>query len=437
MTMKNGYKGFHPAASWSPSRISASSITPQDFFNKYVSTRTPCVISPFGEDLRAKWSSDYLTQVAGAEEVQVEQRDVSGTGGFGSGGERLKMSFADFLANVGGGNLYLTTQYKVPAKKGKTDEEEEEEEDEEDEDEDNSEDVKAALAEFLPAPLAPLLSDIDLRPALLGPLIPQTMNLWLGSSQTPTSSTLHHDFQDNLYTLLEGRKQFTIFSPKDADKMYLHGSVLRVAPNGYVHYEKGFRDDGANCRDVLEYKLRLAEHDMWQVEEADGSVAEICAAKERLEDVLTALSNPIDGEYLDDPPVGYSTRELPDTVSHPAKKAKLDVPEEADGKKLPPPSFSRIPTSVLTANEPSPEFPLLAKATRCTFTLNAGDALYLPAGWFHEVSSSNAEGDKPHMALNHWLAPPTKKSFKQCYKDDYWNNAWLGIKLSLFPEADE
>lgn len=102
-------------------------------------------------------------------------------------------------------------------------------------------------------------------------------------------------------------------------------------------------------------------------------------------------------------------------------------------------------------------FPLLADeagAPSCTFELRAGQMLYLPAGWFHEVVSLNADdgdddevgaaaaaggagtagsGDhdaaaleglrRSHMALNYWFYPPSSApgaTFDRPYVDGYW-----------------
>lgn len=60
------------------------------------------------------------------------------------------------------------------------------------------------------APLDKLKGDFPLRPALAGALIPQNVNLWMGHSKkgAGSSSGLHHDFHDNLYLLLRGKKTF-------------------------------------------------------------------------------------------------------------------------------------------------------------------------------------------------------------------------------------
>ncbi|TPX57387.1 hypothetical protein PhCBS80983_g03866 [Powellomyces hirtus] len=449
---KNAYSGFHPpSTSWAPERISPKSITAKEFFTKYIATRTPVILTPFGETLKTKWTPEYLSAKAGNMTVKVEQRDTI-TGGFGSGGERVEMDFATFLKKVSGGDLYLTTQYR---------EAEVATEDDEILSEDYSEDgsplvglgMADGLQDFAPNPLRPLLKDIALRPELLGPLIPQTMNLWLGSTKKPTSSGLHHDYQDNLYTLLEGLKQFTVFSPKDAEAMYTHGEILRVAPNGYVHYTKGIRDDGAEIADVAGWAVSEAER---AVEEAEESGKGMEEAEKRLEeamDGLLAARGESDGEddfsegdegfgdfsgeedaveEIDDEDdennltTGSGRKRGVSPTPHSAKKTK-----RADEPKAPPPSFSRIPVTTLRSSTASVDFPLLAKATKITFVVHAGEALYLPTGWFHEVTSSNTGNNLPHMALNHWLAPPTRPDFEKCYEDNYWEDIWKSMEESL------
>ncbi|KAJ3154741.1 hypothetical protein HDU89_007981 [Geranomyces variabilis] len=542
------YTGFHPpspktsAKAWSPARIDPATITPDDFFTRYIATRTPVILSPFAETLRAKWTKAYLARTAGSLPVIVEQRDAA-TGGFGSGKTRINTTFAEFLASVGEGGTYMTTQYGS-----------------EDDDgvdslcvsENDGGDDPVDLAAYRPNPLRPLLPDIakhiGLRPSLLGPLVPQTMNLWLGSTRAPTSSGLHHDFQDNLYVLLRGEKTFTVSSPKDADKMYTHGGVRRVGENGYVHYISGVRDDGANRHAVAEWKVRVARRELAAAEAAGTNVD---AARETLAELVELAAAEADGSGSDDDglemqgqeesdeedadgswAVGASTLglaaeadededndegDLPafgamhddyddesdgdvvpsDSRKRPAsvfsKSFKTDEDEDDDGgdfpgfgamrdnyeddsdvdadprtdrkrpvspssasdppsgsKKLkpsttaPPPSFSRIPVTILHAPSPSSTFPLLADATKTTFTLRAGDALYLPTGWFHEVASANAEDAELesaesafHMALNYWLAPPTGVTVEEAYEDAYAEDYWQRVEAAVEREMEQ
>jgi hypothetical protein len=38
--------------------------------------------------------------------------------------------------------------------------------------------------------------------------------------------------------------------------------------------------------------------------------------------------------------------------------------------------------------------------------VNAGEMLYLPAGWFHEVTSFGGASSGGHFAFNYWMHPP-------------------------------
>lgn len=60
----------------------------------------------------------------------------------------------------------------------------------------------------------------------------QAVNVWMGASAAGASSGLHHDFHDNLYVLLRGTKRFRLFPPAMAARMYTHGAVDRIHPNG-------------------------------------------------------------------------------------------------------------------------------------------------------------------------------------------------------------
>ena len=49
-----------------------------------------------------------------------------------------------------------------------------------------------------------------------------------------SSTGLHHDYHDNLYVLLRGKKRFRLYPPSLADRMYVHGQLQRVHPNGRI-----------------------------------------------------------------------------------------------------------------------------------------------------------------------------------------------------------
>ena len=56
-------------------------------------------------------------------------------------------------------------------------------------------------------------------------------------------------------------------------------------------------------------------------------------------------------------------------------------------------------------------------------TLTAGQMLFIPAGWFHEVRSTGG-GRSGHLALNYWFHPPDGIDFNKPYLSDFWPNDW-------------
>ena len=55
-----------------------------------------------------------------------------------------------------------------------------------------------------------------------------------------------------------------------------------------------------------------------------------------------------------------------------------------------------------------------------TVVLRAGDALYIPCGVWHEVSS----GGGLHAAANYWCHPPDGASFARPYTSSFWADDW-------------
>jgi Cupin-like domain len=78
------------------------------------------------------------------------------------------------------------------------------------------------------------VAQLPLRPQCMGSLVPQAVNMWLGRADAArgTSSGLHHDYHDNLYVLLSGRKRFRLFAPEHAHHMATHGRVKCVHDSG-------------------------------------------------------------------------------------------------------------------------------------------------------------------------------------------------------------
>ncbi len=116
-----------------------------------------------------------------------------------------------------------------------------------------------------------------------------------------------------------------------------------------------------------------------------------------------------------------------DVADDPAKEMALV-------EKPPPVSFSHIDTTLDEAvlRERFPEF-LTVAPLFCD--ISAGQMLYLPAGWFHEVVSSSAESGSPmHMAFNFWFHPPNKLDADAAsypYLSQFWAREYASRGLGL------
>lgn len=431
----NEYSGFEiPAADYSIERIDVGDVTPEQFFRDYVATRKPVVLSGFLTDSEftapAKWTNEYLDRVAGDETLAVERRgDTSEK--FGRGIE-VQMKFRELLALLAGGDElhYLTTQ-----------------------------DVEAE-ADGRPEVMAPFVAclqqDFPLRPALLGHLVPQNINIWMGNNRHGSSTGLHHDYHDNLYILLRGRKRFRLYSPADTDAMYTRGQLTRVHANGRINYEgeettaygaDPFAEAAALAaieKENAERELELAELAAERGEE--GAAERVAKAEERLDAAMLAVLRADNDEVADDADepeneeaFHFEEEDEGDDFSEEDDPEELDElaldPEEVDvanRKKVDqtikdPVSFSRIDTTKLANPESKEElfreFPRFRGAKVAFCELEVGDMLFLPASWFHEVESFGSENG--HLALNYWYHPPDCfESFEKPYSSPFWPRDW-------------
>ena len=60
---------------------------------------------------------------------------------------------------------------------------------------------------------------------------------------------------------------------------------------------------------------------------------------------------------------------------------------------------------------------------------HAGQMLYLPAGWFHEVTSFSSKESSTHLAINYWFHPPDnlqagEAGFTKPYRSGYWASVY-------------
>lgn len=283
------------------------------------------------------------------------------------------------------------------------------------------------LKSLYQAPLTELFrsQSLPITPKPFETLIPQQINLWMGLSHetapkpallqptieslgkwvpTGNSSGLHHDHADNLYVLAEGCKRFTLFCPKDAHKLFTVGDIDTVYANGLIDYK--INKNARYWRKMRQDGSLVAEHAAWLLERKDYSIHK----KEELERMV-------------------------------------EEEEEYDGEidaSLDPPSFSTVPPVLLHLDELSDpleiasltkfaneKFPGFLELQKTEVLLEAGDMLYLPCGWFHEVTSYTSEALQAHIAINWWFMPPDGKSEAAPYKDNYWKEDFKKTKASI------
>lgn len=362
--------------------INVADLTPEVFYNQYIRLRRPIVLTGMLPDLSGieKWKDDnYLQSMLGGQSVMVERRS-STHDTFGEG-MKVQMNFLRFLELMINDNdemHYLTTQDVPTNSDGKPD---------------------------LMSPLMKeLKTDFPLRPKLMGNLVPQNINLWMGNAANGASSGLHHDYHDNLYIVLKGRKRFRLYSPLDAKKMYTTGELRKVHPNGRINYNgEETTAAGLDPATLVTWRKKEAEK---MLEDAERAVEEgKPGAQEQLEQaehlLNMAMDAVLDAEIHEDSDL-HRHRIDDTTAKRPNNFSKVEV-KYLDDKE--------------TLKVKYPEF-LDANAAFCT--LEAGSMLYLPASWFHEVTSYGTRDG--HMAMNYWFHPPDGVDFVAPYSSDFWTN---------------
>jgi hypothetical protein len=275
---------------------------------------------------------------------------------------------------------------------------------------------------------------------------------------------------DNLYALLRGRKRFALYAPSDAPRLYPNGVLRRVHANGRINYEGApSRADGADAHDAARVagldaanaQAALAAAEAAQAAGAPGArrarrKAE-AALEAALQDALRAQalagggesgSKSGDGLAADGNSEGASGSEGAawcgvDDYCDSDVEGAADAPSEGDADDgVAPPHFSRVDTQ-----RPG-DFPLFAAAQCVTADVAAGELLFLPAGWFHEVTSFSAAADAAdaagagasadasaatHLAVNYWFHPPDTDSFEAPYSSDLWARDFAAWQRDILP----
>lgn len=461
----NYYSGWRVPHSGAPiDHIDVSTVDPETFFKNYILKRKPCILTGDLSDpswqKHKSWTNSYLSSVAGQSIVRVECRKDNNQS-YGKG-KYERMTFHEFLVKMESGDClhYLSTQDLGTDAEGRPD--------------------------LMSSPCSELFSsgDFPLVPSLMGNLVPMNYNVWMGNSKNNSSSGLHHDFHDNLYVLLRGKKRFRLFSPADAELMHTVGRIKHVYPNGRICYDSNQTEmvgadgvepsalramDASLKHDAAALAVQKAENALQEFDAANKKdenktkrselckALKVCEAQQEL-----ALEAIMEMEF--DGCGGYNKEEMDNFTRMTDDNDNKKTVETKTKQTVPvveptPDHFSKVNVN-LSPIEIASKFPLYAKAAlaRETFaTINAGEMLFLPAGWFHEVSSlSSLESNKNclaeynekndntvnkssasdsvsgikgtgrcgHFAFNFWFHPPDNNRFDSPYKSQFWKRDW-------------
>eukprot|EP00775_Hariotina_reticulata_P000764 gene764-1071_t len=341
-------------------RVDAQNIKPLHFWKQYISQRQPGDVT-----------------------VEVEHRgDISE--GYGQG-KKMPMPVRQLIQAMqqGDSSLYMSTQEVGVGRDGHP---------------------------LLYGP--PVLQLTDVVPQqqpLMGHLVPQSINMWMGCAPQGSSTGLHHDYHDNLYVLLRGCKRFRLYPPSAAPDMYVTGSIKKIYPNGRIVYadQGDVNADGSGSDVDGDYND--------DGDDLQGSAEQHCTSKQH--GIAAATNRSISS------PAAASNSSIPPSAGQAHKVALAAAPR-------PPPSFSQVDLSLPQHKLQVlfPRFPGLAAALEVV--LQAGDMLYMPAGWFHEVTSYGGGGlDGGHLAINYWYHPPdnlvsSKSGFNHPYTSSYYPTVW-------------
>lgn len=407
------------------------------FIPDFVKRRQPGIIRKVPPDLTSltRWADVANLKAAASKAIVLVEPKDKKKGQHGTAIKREKMQFGDFLdrlQNDKESTLYLTTQY------------EEEEDDDQEEAQDYQREARACFPEPIRSMLKGNSESLPLKPDMAGSLALQQMNIWIGRSSSGSSSGLHHDYHDNLYILLAGRKRFILYPPTAGKHLSPHGTIHKTHPNGLIVYSdyQDVGEDGLDPVDMANWKMQAIEQEMEACQKKiKKGKKELAKRLKRLEkEYEEAVEVQMDlmmenGEGDDDLDLdGMDDFDLLETAptkrnhastandSPGAKRAKVDT----DDARREPDSFSKISSAQLHAHlglpplshsfhpEP-PGIPPKRKAKLekagkpIIVELSAGEMLYLPASWWHEVTSygSNTGKGETHIAFNYWFHPPS------------------------------
>ena len=243
-----------------------------------------------------------------------------------------------------------------------------------------------------------------------------------------------------------------LFPPAQAPNLYPHGKIHTIHPNGLISYMHNVvRSDGLGGREAARFRVRALEEKIAVtkgkkekkklealLEEAIDAEMDLLVEEGGEDDFAGMELDDEDGEegFPEDENSDDDQEDIESVGSSRGKgkgKGKTEAVDENPGEEGEPSSFSRIPTFLLhqhlsfptTAVSAHPDslttFDLSKATDPFVVEINPGEMLYLPASWWHEVTSSSPDNNKGnvHVAFNYWFYPPDGLGkFEEPYRDD-------------------
>lgn len=405
-------------------------------FGKYISKRKPFIIkrilknTNFGFYNITNWQNlSYLESKAGHEIINVEKRfDIVNAFGCSryENGKQEKMKFASFLHTIRYDSIrsplyYLTTQSSL--------------------DEDA----------ILSAPIPSLTNrEILLSPPLFDRLKLINCNLWMGVSIEGSTSGLHHDHHDNFYCLINGKKKIKLYSPLNALNMLTRGTIKMINRSGSIIYnEKNCLDMDSDQeiifkslrQDFFALTIKKKDYEYESCRANGGILINYVNTEKFLEEIGATVEKSLD--LLSDSKISIINKyqRRTDFVKNRNKNTFQVTKNDRCCINLAPNFINKEFTKSCKkkmknfCNFRFGEYP---NCNSIEMTMDAGDILFLPVGWFHEVIScarvvgtprtntsdskldahleyvtnQNKIFDFYHVAFNYWFSPPTNSNLK-------------------------
>eukprot|EP00977_Amphora_coffeiformis_P002948 scaffold568_cov160-Amphora_coffeaeformis.AAC.5 len=355
-----------------------------NFFQNYIAKRKPCILQTNKAAAKmASWPSmGKLEDILGDCQVQVEQRpdDLQTFGQSRSSKFMTDMSFAEFIRQDPSKRhlYYLSTQ------------------------EETSEDKQySCLTERLVQQ-----KHIPAHLPLAGNLQLQSCHVWMGASQGSCSG-LHHDFHDNFYCVMAGRKRLYLYPP--AAPIPVYGTRDTIHPNGLISYTaKPTRADGVPLAELLgEESKRVSERKIHKQGESDGEDGD---DDDEEEEIVIGKGFDYRSESENEDDID-STRDDFDNLEAEGEFGEhsgdfgqaLDQDDEKDGHQKP----AAIPNrpdhfSPVNLNSPTlyADFPVMRAVEPLVVELHKGEILYLPASCIAQLFDPSKSLDEGTTTLS-------------------------------------